>query len=209
MKATMIRATIAILVLPGIPFRHAQAGLQDRRQSPKAAVVEVVLTGAPGIDDEGSQWEIAYEFRLADEKLLWQRRSDLKGGSEKRVGDLIKEGTAKGLLRSPANRKFVFSIPFPADVQAKLRNQPRERIKISSGQMSAEDIKRLNDQENNSQVFLFYPIINIYDARLKKNFIINTARFWDYETYPDARFTIKIEIDRDGGYKVNSSLPTR
>lgn len=200
-------AALAFLSTAASP-KSVPASPQNQHQPPKSASVEVILISAPGIDDEGSQWEIAYEFRVANEKTLWQRRADMKVGSEKRVGDLIKEGTAKGTLRSAANRRFLFTIPFSAELQTKLRNQPGERVRVV-GDMSEETIKQLSAQETNSQVFLFYPVINIYDSRLKKNFVINTSRIWDYESYPDARFTIKIEIGKDGGYKVNSSLPTK
>ena len=202
-------AIVAILFLAALPSSRVQAEPPLPTPPPKSALVEIVLVKAPGLDDEGSMWEISYEFRLANEITLWQKRNDLKAGSQQRVGELIKEGAAKGVLRSPASRKFVFTIPFSSEIQAKLRNQPRERLKMTGTEMSPDQVKQLKDQELNSQVFLFYPIVNIYDGRLKKSFLISTSRIWDYESYPDARFVIKIEINSDGGYKVDSSLPTR
>ena len=200
---------LAVLVLAALPFGRAQAERTLPPSLPMSAQVEIVLVKAPGLDDEASNWEVSYEFRLANEITLWQKRNDLKAGSQQRVGELIKEGGAKGLLRSPANRRFVFTIPFSSEVQAKLRNQPRERVKMTGAEMSPDQVKQLKDQEHNSQVFLFYPIINIYDGRLKKSFLISTSRIWDYESYPEARFKIKIEINGEGNYKVDSSLPTK
>jgi hypothetical protein len=178
---------------------------------PRAATVKIILLKAPGLNDEGSRWEIAYEFRIINQADEWQawKQGKFKAGSRERVGELIKEGGGKATLRSPKNREVIFYIPFSPDIQKRLRNQPRDRVKIASGEMAPEDIKLLKEQEMKSQVFLFYPIINIYDAKLKKNFIISYPQTWGFDDNPQARFEIKVEINNDGSYKVNTSLPAK
>ena len=93
--------------------------------------MEIVLLKAPGIDDEGSQWEIAYEFRItneaANEAAFFEARKQGKPqGTEVRVGELIKEADLKKTLRPPENHKFVFEIPFSPEIQERLR-KPTKR----------------------------------------------------------------------------------
>lgn len=187
------------------------AGPPVSQEVPKTATVEIILLKAPGINDKGSRWEITYEFRIANQTTLWEawKQRKLKGGSEERVGELIKEGTVKRMLRSPENRKVLFQIPLSPEIRERLRAQPRDPVKITPGKITPEDIKLSREQEMRAQSFLFYSVINIYDAKLKKNFAITASRVWDFSGYPQARFEIKVEINSDGSYSVNSSLPTK
>jgi hypothetical protein len=203
---------VAILFLaggnvPGNPL----ARLPTPQAIPRAATVEIVLLKAPGINDEGSRWEIAYEFRIINQADDWQawKQGKFKAGGGERVGELIKEGSVKETLRSPANRKVVFKIPFSPEIQERLRNQPREQVKTTPGQITPEEIRLLKEQEMKRQIFLFYPVINIYDAKLKKNIIIPASRTWTFAEYPEARFEITVEINDDGSYRAKSSLPTK
>lgn len=200
-------AAILFLTASGAPD-NLRAGVRTSQEVPKAATVRIFLTKAPGINDEGSRWEIAYEFRIASQAAEWEafKKRKSKDGSEERVGELIKEGTIKETLRSPANREVVLKIPFSPAIQERLRDQPRDPVKIGAGQSTPEEIKLLKEQEVKSQIFLFYPIISIYDAKLKKNFIIPYQQSWGFSDHPDAQFEIKIEINSDGSYSVNSSL---
>jgi hypothetical protein len=185
---------------------NLRASVKASQEIPKVATVKIVLLKAPGLNEEGSRWEMSYEFRIANEITLWeawkQRKSS--GGSEQRTGDLIKEGSFRESLRSPKNREVVFRIPLSPEIQKRLRNQPRERVKASSGQRTPEEIRLLKEQEIKSQVFLFYTVINIYDARLKKNLIIPASRSWSFDSNPQAQFEIKVEINSDGSYSVKS-----
>jgi hypothetical protein len=190
---------------------NLRASRKASQEIPKAATVKIVLLKAPGIDAEGSRWEMSYEFRIANEITLWeawkQRKSN--GGSDQRVGELIKDGSFRESLRSPKNRDVVFHIPLSPEIQERLRNQPRERVKDSSGRRTPEEIRLLKEQEIKSQVFLFYVVINVYDARLKKNLIIPASRTWSFDGFPPTNFEIKIEINSDGSYNVKSPLPVK
>jgi hypothetical protein len=184
------------------------------REVPKAAIVEIVLLRAPGIDDEGSQWEIAYELRMttaaASEAAYFEARKRGKSqGADARVGELIKAADLRKPLRSPENHKFVFQIPLSAEIQERLRNQPKERATTAPGPRSAEMDKLLQEQETRFQIFNFYSVINIFDARLKKNIIISVPQSWDYANYPDARFGFTIEINSDGSYRWKTSSPAK
>jgi hypothetical protein len=203
-------AAILFLAAGGAPGRR-RAGAPTPQATPEAATVRILLINAPGINVEGSRWEIAYEFRIANQAAEWEawKRRKLKGGSEERLGELIKEGTLKGTLRSLENRGIVLKIPFSPEIRERLGNQPRDPVKITSGQTTPEDIKLLKEQEIKSQIFYFYPVINIYDAKLKKNLIISQPFSWSFGNYPDARFELTVEIDRDGGYSIKSSVPAK
>jgi hypothetical protein len=190
---------------------NLRASMKAFKEIPKVATVEIILVKAPGINDEGSRWEIAYEFRIINQADEWQawKQGKFKGGSTERTGELIKEGTIKGTLQSPANRQIILKIPFSPEIQERLKEQPQNLLKTTPNQITPEEIKLLKEQELKSQVFLFYSVIHIYDAKLKKNLIIPASRTWPFYDYPVARFEIKIEINDDGSYRINSSSPTR
>lgn len=179
------------------------------REVPKSATVEIVLLKAPGIDDAGSHWEMAYEFRIsneaANEAAFFEARK--QGKPEARVGELIKDADLKKTLRSSENHKFVIDIPLSPAIQERLRNQPIEHLKIEPGTITPERNKQLKEQETKFQVFMWYSVINIYDAGLKKNILIPVNQEWSFAKYPDARFGFTIEINTNGGYKWKTSLP--
>ena len=199
---------LLLLVTNGLS-QELKSGQLPSQEIPKAATVEIVLLTAPGIDDEGSKWEIAYEFRItneaANEAAYFEARK--QGKPEGRVGELIKEADLKKPLRSPENHKFVFEIPFSPEIQERLRNQPSEYLKIAPGTITPERNKVLQKQETKFQVFMLYSVINIYDARLKKNILIPVNQEWSFANYPDARFGFKIELNSDGSYSWKTSSP--
>lgn len=209
-RLSLTFAVILLLIISIVPD-NSLARMPTSQEIPKSATVKVVLLNSPGINDEGSRWEIAYELHLANEITLWEawKQRTSNGGSERRVGELIKEGSFKGPLRSSNNHEVVFHIPLSPEIQARLRDQPRERVKESQGQRTPEEIKLLKEQETKSQVFLFYSVITIYDAKLKKNIVIPASRSWSFDGYPQTQFEIKIEINGDGGYSVKSPLPIK
>jgi hypothetical protein len=196
-------AAMVLLAVSSMPG-DLRASINAPQEIPKAATVKIILAKAPGINDAGSRWEIAYELRLANEITLWKawKQRQVNGGSELRVGDFIKEGVFRRSLQSPKNREAIFHTPLSPDIQEKLRNQPMERVRDSQGQRTPEEIKQLKEQEIKSQVFIFYEVIKIEDAKLKKNFIIPASRSWAFGDHPDAQFEIKVEINSDGGYNI-------
>jgi hypothetical protein len=178
---------------------------------PKTATVEIVLLVAPGINEEESQWEITYEFRIANTLTLWEawKQRQLNVGSEQRLGELFKQGSVKKMLRTPENRRVVLQIPLSSEIRERLRAQPREPLKITPGKITAEDIKLSRDQEIKSQNFMFYSVVSVYDAKLKKNVLMSASRTWPFGEYREARFKITLEIHEDGSYSTKSSLPTK
>jgi len=207
----LLQLTLAVTLFfaVGIVPDNLAATMKTSQEIPKFATVKIILLKAPGVDDEKSWWGIAYQFRIINQANDWQawKQGKFKAESEERVGELIKEGAAKATLRSAANREFVFHIPLSPEIQERLRNQPKEQVKIKP-QMTPEEIRILKEQEAKTQIFLFYPVINIYDAKLKKNILIPASRTWTFADYPQARFEMTVEINEDGSYKAKSSLPS-
>jgi hypothetical protein len=187
------------------------AAVSISQDVPKTATVEIVLLDAPGINEEESRWEITYEFRIANTLTLWEawKQRQLNGGSEQRLGELIKQGSVKKPLRIPENRRIVLQIPLSLEIRERLRAQPREPLKITPGKITAEDIKLSREQEIKSQNFMFYSVVSVYDAKLKKNVLISASRTWNFAEYRDAKFKITLEIHEDGSYSTKSSLPTK
>src|SRR2546429_7900146 len=99
-------ATILFLAISTTPD-NLRASVPASQEIPKVATVRITLVNAPGINDAGSRWEIAYELRIINQADDWKawKQGKFKAGSEERVGELIKEGSVKETLRSPANRQ--------------------------------------------------------------------------------------------------------
>ena len=212
---SLLFSCVGVLLLAGNTLPQKLKGQPPAPKIPTAATIEIVLFTAPGIDDEGSKWEIAYEFRITNEADIEAAyfAARKQGKPEGRVGELIKEADVGKPLRSSENHKFVFEIPLSPEIQERLRNQPSEHPKVAPGPITAESYKASKAQDTQFQIFKFYSVINIYDARLKKNLLIPVNQEWTFAKYPDARFGFKIEISSDGdpGWKTsrpaNSSSP--
>jgi hypothetical protein len=208
-KTTLLFSCVGVLLLAGNTLPQKPKGQPPAPKIPTAATIEIVLLTAPGIDDEGSKWEIAYELRIinegANEAAYFEARK--QGKPEVRVGELIKEADVRKPLRPPENHKFVFEIPLSPEIQERLRNQPREHLQIAPGPITPESYKASREQDALFQIFKFYSVINVYDARLKKNILIPVDQNWSFAKYPNARFGFKIEIDSDGGASWKTSQP--
>ena len=195
---------LMFLVLGSLP-RMVVADPGSPREVPRSATVEILLLKAPGLNVAGSKWEVAYEFRITNETSLWTEREKFKGKSKERVGDLLKQATVKNSLESPQGQKLVLEIPFTAETLERLRNQAKDRLNITP--TTPENVKLINEQELKSQVFLFYAVVSIYDARLKKTLTIPVSCVWDFMNFPEARFEVKIEIVGEDVYSVIVSHP--
>lgn len=206
-RVLLLAVASVFFLSPGNVLREAEPGSPPAQEVPKIATVEIMLN-APGIASPESNWEIAYELRLASDAVLWQASKQRQNGNgRERVGDLIKEGGVKKTLRLPQDQKMVFQIPLNPDIQERLRNQPRAPVKIPSGTPSPEEIKLLSEQEMLRQSFQFYSVINIYEGKLKRKFIVPASFSWPYADHPQARFEIKVELNSDGSYNVKTPLP--
>jgi hypothetical protein len=79
------KLAIALLTILALPVLGASQHPKDdpRAQSiPSFATIEISLIGAPGINDERSYWEVAYEVRLASGAAIWDwhKRNEASGG---------------------------------------------------------------------------------------------------------------------------------
>ncbi|MEA2205281.1 MAG: hypothetical protein QOE77_2057 [Blastocatellia bacterium] len=169
------------------------AGTNSRplQKVPRYGVVTVRLMKAPGLNLPGSKWEIAYELRMLPESRLFQERAKLNDNSSERAGDLIKKATLAKPLASASGQTLTLEIPFDALTLEKLKHQPADRLAPG--------------QDAKSQIFVFYSVINVHDAKLKKTLTIPVARIWDFANFPGARFEINIEIGNDETFNVKSS----
>lgn len=212
-RSLLLIGCVLLLVTNGLP-QTFKDGKLSAPEIPKAATIEIILLTAPGIDAEGSRWEIAYEFRIINEAAyeaayFEARKQGKSEGIGRRVGELIREADVKQLLRPAENHKFVLQIPFSPEIQERLKNQPRDRVKVPPGLETREANKSSQEQESKFQTFMFYSVINIYDARLRKNILIQVPQTWDFANYLDARFGFKIEINNDGSYSWKTSSPAK
>jgi hypothetical protein len=198
----------AILLFAAYPGSGNPAAAQTvSRTIPGTASLEFILVRAPGMDDEASNWEIAYEFRTANEQTLWAAQSQFKGRSQGRVGELVMAADTKRLVSSQPHNTINLVIPLAPQIQARLRKQPWDRVNLTAANSTPENIGRAKAQELDAQAFLLYCTVRIYDAKLKRNIVLPVARTWTLADYPDLKFEIKIELHDDGTYGVTSSTP--
>lgn len=158
---------------------------------PRSAMVTVRLLKAPGLNLPGSKWEIAYEFRIMPESLLWSERGKLNDSSTEHAGELIKKASMEKSLETSVSQTLSLQIPFDTNTLSKLRNQPADRLAPG--------------HETKSQIFVFYAVVSVHDSKLKKTVILPISRIWDYANFPDARFEVTVEINDDSSYYIRSS----
>ncbi len=163
---------------------------------PKEAVIVIDFLDLPGKENTKSSWEVSYELRMIDAKLLFEagKSGKLKEMSleEEKVGDFISKSSFRKVnLSQTENRQVVLKIPFDEKIREKLRN--------------AQKLK---------QAFLFYGSAIVFDAKLKKNIIISLSWIWAYEIYPDAIFGMEFKVEENSGesgysYSRTTSVPEK
>lgn len=212
MKKVMATFFLLLLAISRWPSQAALPRSPASQSIPQSAAVTIRLLKAPGLNLPGSNWQIDYEFRITNEIGVWQaaKKGQLRDETRERVGDLVKQGAARNSLESVKGQTLVLKIPFTPNTLERLRNQPKQRIELTAATATPENIKLNQEQELTSQVFLFYAIVRIRDARLNKSLTIPVSRMWDYMNFPEAQFEVSIEIDDNERINVrSSSLKTR
>jgi len=211
MKRLLLLNLVAILLFSGESAGSPARFRMLAEEIPDAVTVEIILVNSPGITHEASSWEIAYEFRIATDAMVWEankkRQSEPRNTS--RAGELINQGVVKKSLRPPGHRRIVLQFPLNRDIQERLRNHPRDRVKLTPGNVTPEQIKLAKEQEMKSQSFLFYPVISVFDAQLKKTIVMQFPQVWSFSGSAKPRYEIKVVVNPDGSYSVNRTLPTR
>ena len=193
MKRRLAVIVAVLLVLSRGAAPIAGTNLRTLQRVPSSATVTLRLLKAPGLDLPGSNWDVAYELRMLPENRLFQERAKLNESSTEHAGELIKKATLAKSLDSSQGQTLLLKIPFDAPTLDKLKNQPVDRLAPG--------------QDAKSQIFLFYAVISVHDAKLKKTLTIPVGREWDFANFPEARFEINIEIGDDERIAVKSSSP--
>jgi hypothetical protein len=191
MKRPLATILFVLLLSARGPAPVAATRSRTLQKVPRSATVAVHLLKAPGLNLSGSRWEIAYELRMLPESRLFQERAKLNESSTEHAGDLIKKATLAKSLASSTGQTLLLNVPFDAPTLDKLNNQPVDRLAPGA--------------DVNAQTFVFYSIISVHDARLKKTLTIPVSRIWPFAVFPDARVEINIEISDDERIDVRSS----
>lgn len=191
MKRRLVTILFVLFLISRAPFPVAGTNSRPLQKVPRSGIVTLRLLKAPGLNLPGSKWEIAYELRMLPESRLFQERAKLNASSTERAGDLIKKATVAKSLSSSSGQTLLLEIPFDAPTLDKLKNQPKDRL------APGEDAK--------AQTFVFYSVISVHDAKLKKTLTIPVGRTWDFANFPEARFEVNVEINDDASYYVRSS----
>ncbi len=196
MKRGLIVSLFVLFLISPRPLPVSATDSRSVKKVPRSGTVILHLLKTPGLKLPDSKWEVAYELRMLPESRLFEERAKLNDRSTEHAGDLIKKGALAKLLDSLTGQTMLLQIPFNADTLDKLKNQPADRLAPG--------------QDTKSQAFVFYSIISVHDAKLKKTLAIPVCRTWDFANFPEARFEINIEISDDERVDVrSSSLKTR
>jgi len=191
MKKSLRLILLVLLAVSSGPSHLTVAHLRASSPVPRSATVTIRLLKAPGLNLRQSKWEISAELRIIAENRMFSEREKFKDDSTERAGEIIKSATLSRSLGTPSGQSLILEIPFSAAVLEKLRNQPADRLAAGA--------------DVNSQVFLFYSVITVHDAKLGKTLTIPVNRVWDFANFPAAVFDVNVEIGDDGGYSVKSS----
>jgi hypothetical protein len=201
MSRTLNFALVAGLMLPGIHLSpRPQTGLRPAATVPTLATVELTIT-TPGMDQQGSRWEINYEFGIATDALLFEAHKKHAGGLP---GELLKQGSIKEPLQPAEHRKVTLRFPLSAETQELLLKQPPVPTEVVMRQMTLEQSR---EYERHAQNFTFRAIVEIDDARLQKKVFVPLVGAWPYTTFPEAQFKIDVQIDTKGEYVVKYPRP--
>lgn len=190
----------------------SQAKKEESNTAPKAATIKITLLDLPGGNLEKSKWEVAYELRIFNEKEFYEavKSGKLKQmDTEEKLGVLIGKGNfTKNALSKNENREVVLTVPLDEEIQAKLKNQPQNRINLSKVTVTDEIIKKSKEDETKAQVFLMYANALVYDAKLKKTTIIPLSWILPFRRHPDANFEMTLRVEENGGYSNRLVLPS-
>lgn len=196
----------SLFAINGIAQERLTSRRSEAQKTPNVVAIKFTLLNSPGITDEGSRWETAYELRIANEEAYYEasRQGKFKGGSQERVGELIAQGSfTRKLLRLLKNRSIVLQVPLTRQIRERLKNQPKDRVKLTAATATADNIRLSREHEKKGQVFFFYSIANIYDAKLKKNVVVPINRIWMFGWHRDGEFKLEFEVT-ENGYKEES-----
>jgi hypothetical protein len=182
---------VLFLISWGTPTPVGAIESRASQRVPGSATVTVHLLKAPGLNHPGSRWEIAYELRMLPESRLFEERAKLNESSTEHAGNLIGKATIARSLQSAKGQTLLLNVPFDALTLDKLKNQPRDRLATGA--------------DARAQTFVFYSVVSVHDAKLKKTLTIPVSRTWDFANFPDARFEINIAISDDERIDVRSS----
>ena len=191
MKKRLATILFVLCLISQGPWLVAETKSRALQKVPRSATVTLRLLKAPGLNLPGSTWEIAYELRMLPESRLFQERAKLNESSTEHAGDLIKKAMLVRSLESSTGQTLLLEVPFDAPTLDKLKNQPADRLAPGA--------------DANAQTFVFYSVISVHDARLRKTLTIPVSRVWDFANFPEARFEINIEISEDERIDVRSA----
>lgn len=155
---------------------------QAQTNAPKNLTLVLKLDSMPGIENPKSFWEVSYDWRIADKKLLDEMTV---AGSQNKIGETVIKGSAERRnLSQMENRLIEIVVPVKDSLQDKIKNQ-----------------------ENNPQIFLLDAKIRVFDAKTNKTTVFSYSPAWFLKLFPDGYAEISFNIRDDGGYSKSGPNP--
>lgn len=205
-------AFIAVLLFAAVGF--SQVEKQDPDAALKAATIKITLLDLPGMANEKSKWELAYELRIADEKQLFDAMTNgkLNLDADKKLGEFVaKSSFTKNVLSKKENREVILKIQLDEKIQKKLAGE-LESLAASAAAPNKNASEAANERRLKTQNFIMYANILVYDAKLKKNIVVPfnwILPFARFAHFPGANFQMTFQITEKGEYARSMVLPEK
>jgi len=205
-------AFLSVLIFAVSGF--AQAKKEESNAALKAATIKITFLDLPGIADEKSKWELAYELRIASEKELFDAMTNgrLNLDPDKKLGEFVaKSSFTKNALSKKENREAFLTVSLDGKIQAKLAAE-LEMLDEPVAAPNKNAIEAGSERQSKTQNFLMYASILVYDAKLKKNIVVPfdwVLPFARFAHFPGANFQMTFQIDAKGEYSRKMVLPEK
>jgi hypothetical protein len=158
------------------------ASAQAQTNTPENLTLVLKLDSMPGIENSKSFWEVSYDWRIADKKVVDEKTAN---GFEEVFGEAVIKGSAERHdLSQVENRRIEILVPIKDALQDRIKNQ-----------------------EANPQIFLLNAKIRAFDAKTNKTTVFSYSPAWFLKLFPDGYAEITFNIKADGGYSKSGPNP--
>ncbi len=180
----------------------------------KAATIKITFLDLPGIANDRSKWELAYELRIASQKELNDASTDgrLTLDAEKKLGEFVaKSSFSKNVLSKKENREAFLTVPLDKKTQEKLSAE-LEILNKPAAVPNKNASEARSERQLKTQNFVMYANILVYDAKLKKNIVVPfnwILPFARFAHFPGANFQMTFQITENGEFARSMVLPEK
>jgi hypothetical protein len=179
---------ILLALVANAPVGMSRAAAAQKQPPPPKMLTLLFELDLPGSAARGSLWEVAYEWRVADEREFFQRKAGGGGDSQqpRTFGLLLsKNSFSRAELASADDRRYRVSIP-----------------------LTDELLERFSDVERRPQMFWLDATVRIKDAKLGLDVVKKVNPVWGDERLRGGLAKVKLQLDADGSFSWTTLDPS-